>query len=145
MAEKQDDMKKTIEEMVRQLMAAANDGRIQPVFVGMKVIVSPGGGGPLPPQKARGDSVDPGIEIHRVGKRVMLVTEMPGVSSENVRVLFRDDRVYIWAREGEIHYKSSARVPHPLKGSEEMTFRHGVLEVTYLPEEDGDQGETTTP
>jgi HSP20 family molecular chaperone IbpA len=138
MTEKQEDTRKTLEDMVRHLIAAAHDGRLQPFFVGMNVIISPGGGFPVPPQRVRGEGKEPDIEIQRLGDRVLLVTELPGLSPENVQVLFRGDRVFIWGKDGERQYRTSAAVPPPRTGSEQVTFRHGVLEVSYIPQDTSD-------
>lgn len=131
--------------MVRHLIAAAHNGRLQPVFVGMNVIISPGGGFPVPPPRARGDGKEPDIEIQRVGDRILLVTELPGLSPENVQVLFRGGRVFIWGKDGERQYRSSAAVPPPRAGSEQVTYRHGILEVSYVPMETSDTGSTPAP
>lgn len=133
MTEKPEDAHKTLEEMLRNLMQAAQAGDSRPLFIGMKIVLPPGGDFPTPPQRARGDSTESPIEVHHVGNRVMLVTEMPGMTPENIQVMFRDDRVFIWARDQERHYQGSATVPPAKKGSEEISFRHGVLEVTYIP------------
>lgn len=145
MTERKEDPGKTLEEMVRHLIAAAHDGRLQPVFVGMNVIISPGGGFPVPPQRARGDGKEPDIEIQRIGDRILLVTELPGLSPENVQVLFRGDRVFIWGKDGERQYRTSAAVPPPRAGSEQVTYRHGVLEVSYVPMETSGTGNPPAP
>lgn len=134
MTEMPEEPKRTLEEILRHLMQAAQSGEDRPLFIGMKITVTPGADFPVPPQKARGDSTEPAIEVHHVGQRVVLVTEMPGMTPENIQVMFRGDRVYIWARDQERHYQGSARVPPARNGTEEISFRHGVLEVSYLPE-----------
>ncbi|HNQ29845.1 MAG: hypothetical protein A4E36_02129 [Methanoregulaceae archaeon PtaB.Bin009] len=144
MTEKPKDTERTLEEMLRHLMQAAQGGGdSRPLFIGMKIIVPPAGDSPTPPQKARGDSTESPIEVHRVGDRVMLVTEMPGMTPENIQVMFRGDRVFIWARDQERHYQGSATVPPSQKGSEEISFRHGVLEVSYLPVEEKSEGDSS--
>ncbi|MCU0631999.1 MAG: hypothetical protein MUC66_03355 [Methanolinea sp.] len=145
MTEKPEDARKTLEEMLRHLMQSALSGEAHPLFIGMKIILPPGGDNPHPPQKIRGDSTEPSIEVHHIGRRVMLVTEMPGMTPENIQVMFRGDRVFIWARDQERHYQSSAAVPPAQKGSEEISFRHGVLEVSYLPAPDEKPEDPSTP
>lgn len=140
MTEKPEDIPETLEEMLRHLMQAALSGEPRPLFVGMKIIVPPGGDFPRPPQKTRGDSTEPEIEVHRVGDRVVLVAEMPGIEPGNINVMFRDNRVFLWASDQDRHYQGSARVPPARKGSEEISYRHGILEVSYLPaEEEGSE------
>jgi len=145
MTENNEDPKKTLEEVVRQLIAAAHEGKIRPVFVGMNVVITPGGDSPIPPQRARGDGTEPEIEVQSVGDRVLLVTEMPGLPPESIQVLFRGDRVFVWGKYGERQYRSSARVPPPSEGSEEITYRHGVLEISYVPLAEHDAGEAAPP
>lgn len=145
MTEKNGDSRKTLEEIVRQLIAAAHEGKISPVFVGMNVVITPGGDSPFPLQHARGDGTEPEIEVQSVGDRVLLVTEMPGLPPESIRVLFRGDRVFVWGKYGERQYRSSARVPPPSEGSEEITYRHGVLEISYVPLAEHDAGEAAPP
>jgi len=144
MTGKQKDPRRALEEMVRQLMAAASGGMHQPVFVGVNVVVTTPGGFPTPPQRARGEGTEPEIEVHRIGDRVLLATEMPGLPPEKIRILFRGDRVFVWGRDGERQYRSSARVPPPRAGSEQVSFRHGVLEVSYVPLSGDDSCRTDT-
>jgi HSP20 family molecular chaperone IbpA len=120
---------KSLEDMIRQIMEMSGDGR--PIIIGMKIIIGgcPNGANPL----ARGDATEPAIELHSVGDRVVLSTELPGISPEQVQVLFREDRVFIWAKDPDRQYRASRKVPPATKGSIEISFRHGVLEVSYLP------------
>ena len=120
---------KSLEDVIRTIMELSGDGR--PVFIGMKIIIGgcPGGVNPL----LRGDATEPEIEIHSVGDRVVLSTELPGLSPEQIQVLFREDRVFIWAKDPERQYRASREVPPATRGSVEISYRHGVLEVSYLP------------
>ena len=134
MSDKTNDATKRIEEMIRELMQQAEEGDGHPIFIGMKIIVPPGSFPGIPPTGGpggRGNSTEPVIEIHRLGNHVTLVTELPGMSAENVQVLFRDNRVYIWAKDQERQYRTSAEVPPADKKTVEISFRHGVLEVSY--------------
>ena len=120
---------KSLEDMIRQIMELSGDGR--PIVIAMKIIIGecPQGANPL----ARGDATEPAIEIHSIGDRVVLSTELPGISPEQIQVLFREDRVFIWAKDPDRQYRASREVPPATKGSVEISFRHGVLEVSYLP------------
>jgi len=120
---------KKFEEMIRKIMQMSGDGR--PIMIGMTIVIggSPGGIPPL----TRGDATEPEIEIHQVGDRIVLSTEFPGISPEQIQVLFREDRVFIWAKDPDRLYRASRKVPPATQGSAEITFRHGVLEVSYLP------------
>lgn len=133
MSENPHDNHTTIEDVLRHIMEMARAGEGRPIFIGMKIVV--------PPQETpggrtfvtRGDSTEPEVEVHRIGDRVALVTELPGMSPGQVQVLFRDDRVFIWARDNERQYQASACVPPAVRESVEVSCRHGVLEVAYLP------------
>jgi len=120
---------KSLEDMIRQIMDLSGDGR--PIVIGIKIIIggSPNGANPV----TRGDATEPEIEIHSVGDRVVLSTELPGISPEQIQVLFREDRVFIWAKDPDRQYRASRKVPPATKGSIGISFRHGVLEVSYLP------------
>jgi HSP20 family molecular chaperone IbpA len=130
MSDTPNDNKTSIEDLIRQMMELAGTGQGAPVIIGMQIIVSPGQPG-SPGPFSRGDGTEPEIEVHTFGNRVNLVTELPGMSPENIQVLFRDDRVFIWAKDAERYYRASAKVPPAVKGSVEINCRHGVLEVSY--------------
>jgi HSP20 family molecular chaperone IbpA len=55
------------------------------------------------------------------------------MAAEDVQVLFREDRVYIWAKDQQRHYRSSAKVPPAVEDTIGISFRNGVLEVSYTP------------
>jgi HSP20 family molecular chaperone IbpA len=120
---------KGLEDVIRMIMELSGNGR--PVVIGIKIIIgeAPDGANPI----ARGDATEPEIEIHPVGDHIVLSTELPGISPEQVQVLFREDRVYIWAKTPDRQYRASRKVPPATKGSVEISFRHGLLEVSYLP------------
>jgi HSP20 family molecular chaperone IbpA len=120
---------KGLEEVIRKIMELSGDGR--PFVIGMKIIIGgyPRGANPL----SRGDATEPEIEIQTIGDRVVLSTELPGISPEQIQVLFREDRVFIWAKDPDRQYSTSRKVPPAKKGSVEISFRHGVLEVSYSP------------
>ena len=138
MSDYRDDSSRRIEDLIRHIIEQAEQSDGRPVFIAMKVFIpAPGnshpGDPPIRPLSVRGDSTEPDIEVHRVKDRIMLVTELPGMSPENIQVLFRDDRVFIWAKDGKRQYQASAEVPPAEKESTEISFRNGVLEVRYTP------------
>lgn len=136
MNEKPDDgFPGNLEEVMKHLWELAGKGEFRPSLIGMMVIVPGEGIPPSPRQAARGDSTEPDIEVHRIGNRVTLVTELPGMSRENIQVLFRGDRVFIWAHDQERQYQAGKTVPPAVTDSVEISFHHGVLEVSYLPED----------
>ena len=86
---------------------------------------------------ARNDTIEPEVEVQRIGNEVVLVTEMPGVSPEDVKVMFSGSTVHIKAGEGNLKYHTTADVPPAEKDSVSVSFRHGVLEVTYREQSRG--------
>ncbi|MEI7434085.1 MAG: hypothetical protein WCJ93_07545 [Methanomicrobiales archaeon] len=83
------------------------------------------------PFPARNGTIEPEVEVQRIGNEVILVTEMPGVSPEDVKVMFSGSTVHIKAGDGDLKYHTTADVPPAEKDSVSVSFRHGVLEVTY--------------
>jgi HSP20 family molecular chaperone IbpA len=137
MSDYNDDSSRRIDDLVRHIIEQAENSDGKPVFIGMKIFI-PGSGNsrgdpPIRPVSVRGNSTEPEIEVHRVRDHIMLVTELPGMSPENIQVLFRDDRVFIWAKDAGRQYRASAEVPPAEKESIEISFRNGVLEVRYTP------------
>jgi hypothetical protein len=89
---------------------------------------------PATPQNqvaARNETIEPEVEVQRVGNEVILVTELPGVSPEDVKVMFSGSTVHIKAGDGDLKYHTTADVPPADKDSVSVSFRHGVLEVSY--------------
>ena len=91
---------KSLEDVIRTIMEMSGNGR--PIVIAMKIVIggSPDGANPL----ARGDATEPEIEIYPVGDRIVLSTELPGISPEQIQVLFKEDRVYIWAKDPDRQY-----------------------------------------
>ncbi len=123
----------SIEDVIRRIMELSGAGNGTPVIIGMQIIIPSGGPAGNPGQLVRGDGTEPEIEVHTFGNRVTLVTELPGISPGNIQVLFREDRVFIWAKDGGRHYRVSAKVPPAQKGTVEISCKHGVLEISYAP------------
>ena len=93
------------------------------------------------PPPARNDTIEPEVEVQQIGNEVILATELPGVSPEDVKVMFSGSTVHIKAADGDLKYHTTADVPPAEKDSVSVSFRHGVLEVTYR--EQSREGEHT--
>ena len=133
MNENPNDNFKNLEDVLRHIMQMSEQGEMRPIFIGMKIIIPGGDGFPGPGPQARGNSTEPEIEIHQVDDHVTLVTELPGMALEDIRVLFREDRVFIWASDQDRQYRASAQVPPAQEDSVEVCLRNGILEVSYMP------------
>jgi len=83
------------------------------------------------PISAMNGTIKTEVEVQRVGNEVVLVTELPGVTPEDVKVMFSGSTVHIKAGDGNLKYHTTADVPPAEKDSVSVSFRHGVLEVTY--------------
>jgi HSP20 family molecular chaperone IbpA len=119
-----------IDDLIRRIRELSGTGQDVPVIINVQIIIPPGGS---PGQIARGDRTDPEIEVHTFGNRVTLVTELPGIAPGDIQVLFRDDRVFIWAKDEGRLYRASAQVPPAQQGTVEISCKHGVLEISYAP------------
>jgi HSP20 family molecular chaperone IbpA len=133
MSDTSSDKGTSIDDMIRRIMEMSGAGHGAPVIIGIQIIIPPAGPAGNPGQLVRGDGTEPEIEVHTFGNRVTLVTELPGISPGNIQVLFREDRVFIWAKDGGRHYRASAKVPPAQKGTVEISCKHGVLEISYVP------------
>ncbi len=131
MSETPDDTRTSIEDLIRHLREIAGEDR--PIVISMKIIIPPAGQPALLPAAGQ-EGIEPDIEVQAFGNRVTLITELPGMSPENIQVLFREDRVYILAKDGDRQYRASTKVPPAEKDSIEISFRHGILEVSYTPQ-----------
>ncbi len=72
-----------------------------------------------------------GVEVHRNGDEVILVTELPGVTEEQVTVGFEGGCCIIGASDGERQIRKTVLVPEPIPSSVRKTFRNGVLELVF--------------
>jgi hypothetical protein len=136
-----DDNEREIGEIIKRMLEQAGmSDHPAPVIFNFRIFVNmpvcPGGGTDnLPDGPA--DPGEPVVEVSRIDGEIKLLTELPGVSPENVQVIFSGSTVHIEAKDGERRYQTSADVPPAEKDSVSVSFRHGVLEVTYREKPDG--------
>ena len=134
MVQAPEDNFRNIGEIIRKMLEQAGMSEYPaPVIFNFRIYVNtnPGQG---PDIDIPGDDegpIEPGLEVQRVGDEVILVTELPGVSREDVEVIFSGPKVLIQAGDGERVYQASADVPPAEQDTVSVSLRHGVLEVTY--------------
>jgi hypothetical protein len=135
-----DDNFRNIGEIIRKMLEQAGMSEHQaPIIFNFRIFVNVPGCPNLPPQMISTSPVrpvEPEVEVQRVDGEVKLVTELPGISPEDVQVMFSGSKVHIRAGDGIRRYQTSAEVPPAQKDSVSVTFRHGVLEVTYQEKPD---------
>jgi|APHig6443717497_1056834.scaffolds.fasta_scaffold307278_1 hypothetical protein len=125
---------RNIGEIIRKMLEQAGmSDHPAPVIFNFRIYVNmpvcPAGQQNLAP--SRSHTIEPEVEVQRVGNEVILATELPGVSPEDVKVMFSGSTVHIKAGDGDLKYQTTADVPPAEKDSVSVSFRHGVLEVTY--------------
>jgi HSP20 family molecular chaperone IbpA len=129
-----DDHFRNIGEIIRKMLEQAGmSEHPAPVIFNFRIYVNspecPAAQQNRPPAVC--ETIEPEVEVQRVGNEVILVTELPGVSSEDVKVMFSGSTVHIKAADGDLKYHTTADVPPAEKDSVSVSLRHGVLEVTY--------------
>ncbi len=123
-----------IGEIIRKMLEQAGmSDHPAPVVFNFRIYVNMAPPQDLPHNGIPGGSktIEPEVEVQQVGNEVILATELPGVSPDDVKVMFSGSTVHIKAGDGELKYHTTADVPPAEKDSVTVSFRHGVLEVTY--------------
>jgi HSP20 family protein len=82
-------------------------------------------------------SSEPVVEVHRIGNEVRVITGLPGITDEALRLNLRGTILVIDAGDADHHYRASAELPPLDPASMQKTLKNGVLEVTFtaIPEE----------
>ena len=106
----------------------------EPPVVGFYVVI-PGGGEPslvpgLHDIPHRG-STEPVAEVHRMGNEVKVITELPGITKEGIRLNLEGSVLKIDAGNGHAHYHTIATMPRVDPGSKCTSVENGILEVTF--------------
>ena len=71
------------------------------------------------------------VEVHRIGNEVKVITDLPGITEEALRLDVKGNTLVIDAGDAEHHYHSSAGLPPVDPASMKKTLKNGVLEVTF--------------
>jgi len=74
---------------------------------------------------------DPVAEVHRIGNEVKVITGLPGITEEALRLEVRGNTLVIDAGDADQSYRTSAALPPVDVASMQKTLKNGVLEVTF--------------
>jgi HSP20 family molecular chaperone IbpA len=74
---------------------------------------------------------EPLTEVHTIGNEVKVVTELPGITDDEVRIRVRDNSLVIDAGDGDHHYHTTTALPAIDAASMQRTLKNGILEVTF--------------
>ncbi len=74
---------------------------------------------------------DDRVEVHQAGDDVLLVTELPGFSVDQVEAVFDNGTCAIEATDGDRHCRKTVTAPAPEPSTIRKTLRHGVFELGY--------------
>lgn len=85
-------------------------------------------GDDAPVSRLTGETV---VEVHRIGNEVKVITDLPGITEEALRLDVKGNTLVIDAGDAEHHYHSSAGLPPVDAASMKKTLKNGVLEVTF--------------
>jgi HSP20 family protein len=85
-------------------------------------------GDDAPVSRLTGETV---VEVHRIGNEVKVITDLPGITEEALRLDVKGNTLVIDAGDAEHHYHSSAGLPPVDPASMKKTLKNGVLEVTF--------------
>jgi HSP20 family molecular chaperone IbpA len=83
----------------------------------------------LPPvQRSIGKPVP---EVHQIGDEVMVITELPGIPADRIRLKCNGNELIIDAGDADHHYHTTATLPAVDPASMRKSLKNGVLEVTF--------------
>jgi HSP20 family protein len=82
---------------------------------------------------------EPAAEVHRIGNEVKVITDLPGITEEALRLDVKGRTLIIDAGDADHSCRTSANLPPVDISSMQMTLKNGVLEVTFtsIPEQPG--------
>jgi HSP20 family molecular chaperone IbpA len=74
---------------------------------------------------------EPAADVQLMGNEVKVVAELPGITSDSLRLGVRDGRLIIDAGDADQHYHTTATLPPVDAASMRYTLKNGVLDVTF--------------
>ncbi|ACL16162.1 hypothetical protein [Methanosphaerula palustris] len=133
-----------VEQLIRQLVTYTlqnRRGRV-PVAFGFRVIYAPADSIlDLPPAD---EVIEREAEITTIDDTVIVVTELPGMNVENIRMALSEQSLQIIADQDHLHYRSEANLPHRHLVPMQTSFKHGILEIMLGRRRPGDEQEQGT-
>jgi HSP20 family molecular chaperone IbpA len=78
-----------------------------------------------------GLSREPIVEMHLIGNEVKIITGLPGITEETLRLEVKGNVLVIDAGNADHHYHTSAALPPVDMSSMQKTLKNSVLEVTF--------------
>jgi HSP20 family molecular chaperone IbpA len=106
----------------------------EPQVFGYHMIIQQDGETPAMPNSPRDHlraTSEPVVEIHRIGDEVKVVTELPGTTMDAIDLELKGSTLIIDADGGSLQYHTHADVSRVDPGSMQISFKNGVLEVTF--------------
>ena len=87
---------------------------------------------PCSPHEQLRAGFEPAVEVHRIDDEVKVITELPGITRESLHLMIKEDELFIDADAGTRQYHATATLPPVDPDSMQVSFRNGVLEVTFV-------------
>ena len=117
--------------MDREFMDGTHQGHGYPIMVRDN--------GEWPVTENRGDNLaspacltgEPMAEVHHIGNEVKVVTDLPGITEEALRLDVKGNTLVIDAGDADHPCHTSAALPPVDMASMQKTLKNGVLEVTF--------------
>jgi HSP20 family molecular chaperone IbpA len=120
-----------VEQLIRQLVTYTLNnrrGRV-PIAFGFRVIYAPADSVLDSPPAEEIIETEP--EIMTLDDKVVVVTELPGVNAENIRMALSGQTLQIVADQEHRHYRSEASLPKLHMVPMRTSFKHGILEIIF--------------
>lgn len=128
-----------IEALVRELIGrlmqnrqAGGQGRM-PIAIGFKIFYGP-------EAEDSPEVIEQVPEVSTIEDKVVVVTEVPGIAPENIRMGMTGRTLQIFAEEDGRRYHTAAPLPPCDPGSVKTRLKHGILEVVLDATEASAQG-----
>jgi HSP20 family molecular chaperone IbpA len=113
-----------VQELIRRLMQSERAGAqgSMPIAIGFKVSFRPD-------PDATPDVIELVPEVSTIEDKVVVVTELPGIAPENIRMGMTGQTLQVFAEEGGRRYHTAAPLPPCDLTSVRTRLKHGILEV----------------